>query len=128
VTHRPRRPPAQVLGAGAIPVYLGAPNWREFFPAPDAVIDAGGPAPRPAPPQPARAHARGAGAEFDSPHELAEHLRALLADPARLDALRAWRRRPLPAAARALEAVSFTHNLCRVCRWKANHSGLPHAG
>ena len=61
MTHRPRRPRAQVLGAGAIPVYLGAPNWREFFPAPDAVIDAGGPAPRPAPPRPARAHARGGG-------------------------------------------------------------------
>eukprot|EP00960_Hanusia_phi_P001991 57365-Hanusia_phi.AAC.2 len=29
-----------VLQAGAVPIYLGAPNWKEFFPFPSAVIDA----------------------------------------------------------------------------------------
>jgi len=94
----------EVLAAGAIPVYLGAPNWREFFPVENAVIDAG---------------------EFDGPHDLAEYLTALAKDPARLATFHEWRKVALPPAVHALENVSFTHNLCRACRWKAARSGLP---
>ncbi|EKX46359.1 hypothetical protein GUITHDRAFT_107966 [Guillardia theta CCMP2712] len=30
----------EVLQAGAVPIYLGAPNWKVIFPLPSAVIDA----------------------------------------------------------------------------------------
>jgi hypothetical protein len=48
--------------AGAVPVYLGAPNWREFVPMNHSVIDA---------------------SEFDSPEDLAKFLSDLSNDDER---------------------------------------------
>mmetsp|Transcript_45560 Transcript_45560/g.143098 ORF Transcript_45560/g.143098 Transcript_45560/m.143098 type:complete len:530 (-) Transcript_45560:21-1610(-) len=89
----------EVLQAGAVPIYLGAPNWKEFFPFPSAVIDA---------------------AAFESPHDLADYVRALSADPERYEEMRRWRREKLPETFKSIQETSFTNNLCRVCRWKAD--------
>jgi hypothetical protein len=74
----------QPLLAGAIPVYLGAPNIAEFAPGPRALVDA-------------RA--------FPSPEALAAHLLALRADPAALTDMLAWRASgPSPAFRRLMNA------------------------
>jgi hypothetical protein len=74
----------QPLLAGAIPVYLGAPNIAEFAPGPRALVDA-------------RA--------FPSPEALAAHLLALRADPAALSDMLAWRATgPSPAFRRLMNA------------------------
>eukprot|EP00802_Teleaulax_amphioxeia_P007080 Tamp_07086.p1 GENE.Tamp_07086~~Tamp_07086.p1 ORF type:complete len:364 (+),score=62.18 Tamp_07086:1083-2174(+) len=87
----------EVLEAGAVPVYLGAPNWQDFIPLEGAIIDAGA---------------------FDSPHDLAEFLKELAADDARYQTYHKWRSQPLPDRVRELEQTSFTNNLCNICRWK----------
>eukprot|EP00293_Proteomonas_sulcata_P017466 CAMPEP_0184289712 /NCGR_PEP_ID=MMETSP1049-20130417/2092_1 /TAXON_ID=77928 /ORGANISM="Proteomonas sulcata, Strain CCMP704" /LENGTH=138 /DNA_ID=CAMNT_0026596599 /DNA_START=204 /DNA_END=620 /DNA_ORIENTATION=- len=87
----------EVIEAGAVPIYLGAPNWREFFPIEHAVIDA---------------------SDFESPFDLAEYLKSLLADEERYQAYHKWRTEPLPNNVKELEKTSFHWNLCRVCRWK----------
>ena len=86
----------EVLEAGAVPVYLGAPNWRDLLPLEHAIIDA---------------------AAFDSPHELADFLEVLAADDARYQLYHSWRTQPLPDRVRELEQTSFTNNLCNVCRY-----------
>ena len=59
-----------------MPVYLGAPNWKDFVPwGYDAVIDAGA---------------------FDSPHELAEFLKKVAADDVLYERYHAWREQALP--------------------------------
>ena len=84
-----------MIQAGAVPVYLGAPNWREFVPMNHSVIDA---------------------SEFDSPEELASFLRELAQDDERYLEYHKWREQPLPSEVEALESTSFHWNLCRVCR------------
>jgi len=87
----------EVMEAGAVPVYLGAPNWQEFVPwGRDAVIDAGA---------------------FDSPHELADFLKELAGDEVRYERYHAWREQPLPPQVRELEQTSFSNNLCNMCSW-----------
>jgi hypothetical protein len=86
----------EVLEAGAVPVYLGAPNWRDLMPLEHAIIDA---------------------AAFDSPHELADFLKVLAADDAQYQLYHKWRTQPLPDRVRELERTSFTNNLCNVCRY-----------
>jgi len=61
------------LWAGTVPVYRGAPNVREFLPAPNAAILAD---------------------EFESPRALAEHLTTLAADDAAYARHLAWKREP----------------------------------
>mmetsp|Transcript_64797 Transcript_64797/g.173904 ORF Transcript_64797/g.173904 Transcript_64797/m.173904 type:complete len:117 (-) Transcript_64797:538-888(-) len=102
---KPMTHPVQVLAAGSIPVYLGAPNWRELVPSPmaEGVVDAG---------------------RFDSPEELGVYLAALARDPVRLAEYHRWRERDLPREEAArLEATSYRWNLCRACRWWSRWPG-----
>jgi hypothetical protein len=83
------------LRMGSVPVYLGAPNVSRFAPGEDCFIDV---------------------RDFAGPAALARHLRGLLAEPSRYQALHAWRERPLrPELARVLveqREPAFTR-LCR---------------
>jgi hypothetical protein len=63
----------RALWAGAVPVYRGAPNVREFLPASDAAILVD---------------------DFESPRALADHLAALAADDAAYARHLAWKQRP----------------------------------
>jgi hypothetical protein len=85
----------QAWQAGAVPVYMGAPNLREWAPADDSFVDA-------------RA--------FPSPAALAEHLRHLAADDAAYARLHAWRSRPLPRRfTEKFERCVFYNAECRLC-------------
>jgi alpha-1,3-fucosyltransferase 10 len=64
----------QPLGAGTVPIYLGAPNATEFVP-PDSYVDA---------------------AAYGTPAKLAEYLKDLLNRPYAYSAYLEWRRKPLP--------------------------------
>lgn len=86
----------EVLQAGSVPIYMGAPNWRDFFPFPDAVIDA---------------------SEFDSPEDLAAFVSSIAANDTHYQQYHSWKQQPFPASVADLEATSFKWNLCRVCRW-----------
>eukprot|EP00961_Rhodomonas_salina_P050720 680994-Rhodomonas_salina.2 len=86
-----------VLEAGVVPIYLGAPNWQDFLPMHNAIIDA---------------------SAFETPHDVAEFVRELASDEGRYQEMHRWREEELPAAVRDIEQTSFKHNLCRVCRWK----------
>lgn len=61
------------LWTGSVPVYLGAPNIRDFAPGENCYIDA---------------------ADFPDPADLAAHLRTLAEDGDRYEALLAWKRQP----------------------------------
>jgi len=65
----------QPLLAGAVPVYLGAPNIREFAPSTESFIDL---------------------RHFESAEALGAHLRHLASNPAAYAKLHAWRTAPLP--------------------------------
>lgn len=65
----------QPLLQGTVPIYLGAPNVRDFVPDPGCYIDA-------------EAHG--------GPEGLARYLLHLAQSPVEYDAFFAWRRRPLP--------------------------------
>lgn len=93
------------LRSGTVPVYRGAPNVREFLPAPDAAILAD---------------------DFDSPRALAEHLAALAADEAAYARHLAWKQRPFAARferllrlgsveSRVRLAVKLAHGCDRSC-------------
>lgn len=62
------------LGAGSVPVYLGAPNVADFAPGERCYVDA---------------------RDFAGPRELAAHLAALATDEEAYAGLHAWRGRPL---------------------------------
>ena len=89
------------LAAGAVPIYLGAPNIDEYAPGEYAFVDAR--APRPV-------------------ADVADEVRAALADPAKYAAYHAWRapekeqaRRDSPLARLEARAQSLDQHLCRVC-------------
>ena len=89
------------LAAGAVPIYLGAPNIDEYAPGERAFVDAR--APR-------------------SVADVADEVRAALADPARYAAYHAWRERGAqrarsdsPLARLEARAQSLDEHLCRVC-------------
>ena len=86
------------LRAGTVPIYLGAPNARDFVP-PDSYIDAGG---------------------YGKPAELSAYLKSLIDRPAAYSAYFAWRQKPLPASflesLRGLEASPFRRLMMLVRR------------
>ncbi len=73
------------LLAGAVPVYLGAPNAADLAPDPHSFVSV---------------------RDFPGPPALAAHLLALAADPAAYARLHEWRRRPPSAAWLALAAMA----------------------
>lgn len=95
------------LAAGAIPVYMGAPNVAAFAPAAHSII---------------------VGADFATPRALVDYLRCVAANRTLLEYYRGWRGRPrLPTWRRITEVP----NLCRVCdaalRANASLSARSHA-
>ncbi len=81
------------LVAGSVPIYLGARNVGELAPAERCFLDV---------------------CDFGSPGALAEHLHALLCDPAAYAELLAWKRRPLRPDFRALLDRQRTHPWVRL--------------
>jgi hypothetical protein len=92
------------LAAGAVPVYLGAPNWRDFAPAGSAVLSA---------------------RDFASPAALGAHLRALDAGgEAAWLAHHAWRAQGVPENVRLLQALGDLHAPTLACRFCGCAAGL----
>lgn len=85
----------QPLFAGAVPIYLGAPNVDAFVPDPDCYINVD-------------AHA--------GPEALAAYLRRLIDNPAEYERFHAWRSRPLPPALAQMIAQLGINHLTRMRR------------
>lgn len=96
----------QALACGVVPIYLGAPNVRDFMPADDAIIDA---------------------SDFASPRELAKYLRFLDDDSAAYAKHLRWKREAHSDRFKALldlgsidpqrrMAVKLAHGCDRSCR------------
>ena len=87
------------LMAGAVPVYLGAPNIEDFAPDPHSYIDV---------------------QAFESPEALALKLLHLAADPLEFAQMHAWRERPWRAGCvgkrwRAPVSASVQLSACPAC-------------
>jgi hypothetical protein len=82
------------LVAGSVPTYLGAPNVADFAPGDNCYVDV---------------------RDYDSPRALAEHLRALVADPAAYEALFAWKTAPFRVAFQDFLDRQRTHPIRRLC-------------
>lgn len=95
----------EVLASGSIPIYLGAPNIRDFVPHSGAIL-----------------HAK----DFATPAALGERLHAIDADEGAWLRHHAWRSAPVP---RAFEDLQYIANLtalplvCRLCACVAGHLG-----
>lgn len=83
------------LLAGSVPLYLGAPNVSRFAPGEHCFIDV---------------------RDFAGPEALARHLRGLLAEPARYQALHAWRGRALRPELASMLAAQREPAFARLCR------------
>jgi hypothetical protein len=83
------------LIVGSVPVYLGAPNIRDFAPGEKCYIDA---------------------ADFDSPKALADHLLALDRDDAAYAEYLEWKRRPFAAPFMKLAEAVREPNYVRLLR------------
>lgn len=84
------------LIAGSVPVYLGAPNVRDFAPADHCYIDV---------------------TDFAGPGELAAFLRDLAGDPQRYQRYLAWKRDGVPNPGFAALMARFRDGgACRLCR------------
>ena len=94
------------LAAGAVPVYLGAPNWRDFAPAGQAVLSI---------------------RDFPSPAALGAHLHALdAAGEAAWLAHHMWRADAVPENVALLQALGDLHApslACRFCGCAAGELG-----
>jgi len=84
----------QALVAGAVPVYRGAPNIRDFWPGAECCIDA---------------------ADFAGPAELAAHLQALDQDDAAYWRYQAWRAQGVSESFRRVFAPTARPALARLC-------------
>jgi hypothetical protein len=91
------------LGAGSVPVYLGAPNIEDFAPGAGCYVDV-------------RA--------FAGPRELAAHLSALAADEAAYAQLQAWRARPLLPEFRRRLSLASASPFRRLAQALARRSAL----
>ncbi|MCM0718135.1 glycosyltransferase family 10 [Parabacteroides sp. W1-Q-101] len=83
------------LLAGAVPVYLGAPNVDEFAPGDNCYVDV-------------RKH--------ETVEELAAYLQACLDDPALYEQYQAWRKHPLRPSFIQKAAAQQIHPYIRLCR------------
>lgn len=97
------------LGAGSVPVYLGAPNVADFAPGRRCFVDT---------------------RDFAGPAALAEHLLALVRDPPAYEAYLEWKREPLRPAFLELLTAAREPALARLCaRLRERGAGRPgHAG
>jgi alpha-1,3-fucosyltransferase 10 len=84
----------QALAAGAVPVYRGAPNIRDFWPGAECGIDA---------------------ADFAGPAELAAYLQALDQDDAAYRRYHAWRAQGVSESFRRVFAPTARPALARLC-------------
>ncbi|HWE63018.1 MAG TPA: glycosyltransferase family 10 [Chloroflexota bacterium] len=91
------------LIVGSVPVYLGAPNIRDFAPAEKSFIDAGA---------------------YHSPRDLAHHLHMLTARPDLYDEYLAWKRQGVtnPTFLAMMEHLRI-HPMCRLCLALCSVSG-----
>ena len=105
----------QALASGTLPVYMGAPNIKEFVPD-DSIIDV---------------------ADFDfNTTKLAKHLRACMENQTLYESYHAWRYRPLPEWFSRRFNFTWVSTECRTCRYlhalsndlewdKENQRGVP---
>jgi hypothetical protein len=91
------------FASGAVPIYLGAPNVRDFIPHADAIVHA---------------------VDFSSPHALADHLRHLDRDETAWLRYHAWRGRSVPKHFEDLQAVANLNTMPLTCRLCACVAGL----
>ena len=95
----------EVMASGAVPIYLGAPNVRDFLPHSAAIL-----------------HAK----DFASPAALGAHLRSLDAEEARWLVHHEWRSKPVPKAFSDLQFIANMTALslaCRMCGCVAGQLG-----
>lgn len=83
------------LIAGSVPVYLGAPNIRDFAPGENCFIDA---------------------SEWDDPESLARHLLDVSRDEASYLSYFEWKKRPFLPKFRELLELQKVHHFVRLCR------------
>ena len=83
------------LIAGSVPVYLGAPNIRDFAPGENCYIDA---------------------SDWDDPESLARHLLDVSGDEALYQSYFEWKKKPFPPKFRELLEVKKVHHFVRLCR------------
>lgn len=93
------------LLAGAVPIYLGAPNIEEYLPGKDCYINV---------------------RDFKSPKDLAEHLKACCEDPALYGKYQAWRKRPICPAFIEKALVQQIHPIIRLCHLVKKNKGIPY--
>ena len=88
------------LGAGVLPVYLGAPNIRDHIPENSAVIVA----------------------DYEGDWgALAQHLRNIVTNATLFNSYHAWRYKALPEWFVAKYNFTHTHSRCRLCQKAAAH-------
>lgn len=95
------------LLAGAVPVYLGAPNVDEFAPGDNCYVDV---------------------RKYETVEELAIHLQACLDDPALYARYHAWREQPLRPTFIQKAVAQQIHpyiRLCRLIQAERQHSQIP---
>jgi len=83
------------LIAGSVPVYLGAPNIRDFAPGENCFIDA---------------------SEWEDPESLARHILDLSGDEASYRSYFEWKKKPFPPKFARLIELKKVHHFVRLCR------------
>lgn len=83
------------LIAGSVPVYLGAPNIRDFAPGDNCFIDA---------------------SEWESPESLARHILDVSRDEALYQSYFKWKKRPFLPKFSGLLELQKVHHFVRLCR------------
>ncbi len=83
------------LLAGSVPVYLGAPNIRDFAPGENCFIDA---------------------SDWDDPESLARHILDVSGDEALYQSYFEWKKRPFLPKFRELLDIQKVHHFVRLCR------------
>lgn len=87
---------SQALLAGAVPIYLGAPNIDEFLPGPNSIIKV---------------------SDYESPEELAKYINYLLENEHEYKKYFEWKKQGLsPTFKRHLENCAHFAE-CRICNY-----------
>ena len=85
----------EALQSGTLPVYYGAPNIKEHVPA-NSIISI---------------------FDFESNKDLAIYLNKVAANKTLYESFHEWRKKPLPEPFRRKFNFTYTHSVCRMCRW-----------
>jgi hypothetical protein len=83
------------LESGTLPVYLGAPNVKEYTP-PNSIIS---------------------WHDFESTKELALYMNKVASNKSLYQLFHAWRTKPLPESFQQKFDFTKTDSICRMCRW-----------